>query len=90
MAWKIEFADSALKSMRRLDMTQKRRIFDYLKSNIANSDNPRLFGKALTGNLAGLWRYRVGDYRVIVSIQDDLVQVLVVRIGHRKDVYQDR
>lgn len=44
----------------------------------------------MTDNLAGLWRYRVGDYRVVVSIEDDLVQVLVVRIGHRKDVYQDR
>lgn len=89
MAWKIDFSDSVLKSLRHIDNSQKRRIFSYLKSHVLGSDNPRQFGKALTGYMAGLWRYRVGDYRIVVSIQDDKVLVLVVRIAHSKDVYED-
>lgn len=63
-------------------------IFRYLKSRIATPDNPRRFGKALTGGLAGLWRYRVRDWRIICRIEDHDVTVLVLDIGNRKDIYR--
>lgn len=62
-------------------------IKKYLEERIAVSDNPRLCGKALTSNLSGLWRYRIGDYRVIAEIQDDSLIILAVKIGHRSKIY---
>lgn len=60
----------------------------YLSDRIASPEDPRRFGAPLQHNLSGLWKYRIGDYRVICDIQDDTVTVLVVRIGHRRQVYQ--
>ena len=65
-----------------------RRILDYMDGRIARLENPRSIGKALTGPLGDLWRYRVGDYRVICDIQDDIFRVLVVQVGNRRDVYR--
>ncbi len=63
------------------------RIIDYLENKVAQLDEPRQFGKALQGQLANLWRYRIGDYRVIVEIQDSELIIQVIKIGHRKDIY---
>ena len=63
-------------------------MLDYMDTRITGLDDPRSTGKALTGSLGGLWRYRVGDYRVICDIQNDAVRVLVVRLGNRRDVYR--
>lgn len=87
MTWKIKYAESAVKSLLALDRQQARRIKRYLDERIATADNPRSFGHGLTSNLAGLWRYRVGDYRIIVEIQDQSLVVLALRIGHRREVY---
>lgn len=86
MAWLVEFTDEAEKDFARLDKTIQRRIFRYLYERIANAEDPRDFGKGLQHELVGLWRYRVGDYRILCSIQDELT-VLVVEIGHRSVVY---
>jgi mRNA interferase RelE/StbE len=88
MVWKIEYADSTKAFLRKLDKQQARRIVDYMDERVAQLNDPRSTGKALTGTLGGLWRYRVGDFRVVCDIQDGALRVLVVKIGNRKDVYQ--
>lgn len=79
MAWKIELTASAEKELAKLDKVVARRIIQYLRDRVANE--PRASGKALRGDHSGLWRYRVGDYRVICEIYDDRISVLVVRAG---------
>ena len=87
MIWKVEFDDAAVKELRRLDKVAQRTILQYLRERIASEEDPRRFGKPLSGELAGLWRYRVRDYRIICNIEDEKVVVLVVRVAHRKDAY---
>lgn len=87
MAWRIELTASAEKSLSKLDRTAAKRITTFLRERVASADDPRSSGKALAGQLAGLWRYRVGDYRVICQIEDGTLVVLVVRIGHRSEIY---
>lgn len=89
MKWTIEYAVSAQKPMRRLDPQVRRRIRDFLSTRVAALDDPRKLGGPLEGaRFAGLWRYRVGDYRILVDIRDEIVTVLVVGIGHRGEVYR--
>jgi len=88
LAWKIEYTETARNRLRKLDKPVARRIVDYLDERIAPLENPRSAGKALTGPMGGLWRYRVGDYRVICEIQDEVLRVLVIEIGNRRDVYR--
>ena len=89
MAWTIEYAQSSRKPMERLDPMVRRRIRAFLSERIALMDDPRLIGDALQGvRFAGMWRYRVGDYRILVDIRDDVVTVMVIGIGHRGDVYR--
>jgi mRNA interferase RelE/StbE len=87
MNWTISFKNKASKAFSRLDNTIKRRIVSLL-DDIAQMENPRHQGKALTGKYKGLWRYRVGDYRLICKIQDNEVTILVLNIGHRKKIYK--
>ena len=89
MAWTIEYAQSSRKLMDRLDPMIRRRIREFLSERIALLDDPRQLGEALQGaRYAGLWRYRVGDYRILVDIRDQIVTVIVVGVGHRGEVYQ--
>jgi mRNA interferase RelE/StbE len=87
MNWQIEFDDKARKLLLRLDKPARNKIVTFLERLVLQS-NPRLQGKALTGNYAGLWRYRVGDYRLICHIEDNRFTILVVELGHRKDIYK--
>ena len=87
MAWRIEFEEAAKKELARLDRQTQARILKYLRERVAPSENPRAFGEPLRSHLAGLWKYRLGDYRVVVEIHEETVLVLVVRIGHRSKVY---
>lgn len=87
MAWRIEFAAEAMQELARLDRQVQERIRNYLRQRIASSDDPRNFGQPLRRNLAGLWKYRVGDYRIVAEIQDQTILVLVLRIGHRSKIY---
>nr|VFJ49046.1 MAG: mRNA interferase RelE/StbE [Candidatus Kentron sp. DK] len=88
MVWEIRYTDTALKQLRGMDRSTARRIFDYMEQRIARSTNPRASGKALSG-FVGLWRYRIGNYRVICQIQEEKCLILAVRIGHRKEVYRN-
>ena len=88
MAWTIEYTETALQQLRRLDRQNARRILDFMDQRVAGRDDPRQLGKALTGPLGGFWRYRVGDCRVVCDIQGEILRVLVVRLGNRKDVYR--
>lgn len=87
MAWKIEFARSAAKELKALDHNAQRDIRNYLRNRVATDEDPRRFGDPLRKDLTGLWKYRVGNYRIICEIQDNVLVVLVVRIGHRRRVY---
>lgn len=82
----IEFSEDALRDLRRIDRQDARRITAYMKG-VSLLDDPRDRGKALSGNLAGLWRYRIGDHRAICVIEDDLILLSVLRVGHRRDIY---
>ncbi len=88
MTWKVEWDDRARRELRRLDRQAQREILRYLRERIATEEDPRRFGKPLLREMQGLWRYRVGDCRVICGIEDDRVVVLVVRVGHRGQVYR--
>jgi mRNA interferase RelE/StbE len=87
MVWQIEFTSAADKALGKIDHQTQRRIRNYLRERVSMQDNPRALGDALKGELSGLWRYRVGDYRVICKIEDDKVVILVIKIGHRREVY---
>ncbi|MNZ71250.1 Toxin RelE [compost metagenome] len=88
MAWTIDYTQTALNQLRKLDKQSARRILDFMDERVAQRDDPRSTGKALTGPLGGLWRYRVGDFRVICEIQDGELRVLVVELGNRREVYR--
>ena len=88
MAWRVEYSVVAEGQLRRLDRPTAQRVVDYMRERVAALEDPRQRGQALTGPLRGFWRYRVGDYRVICDIQDEVLRVLVVEIGHRGQVYR--
>lgn len=76
------------KKFRKLDFVTQRTIAKWIKKNLEGCENPRVHGKALSGNLKGLWRYRIGDYRLLVDIQDDKLIIVAVDIGHRREIYR--
>lgn len=86
--WRVEFDAAAAKEFRKLGGEVQRRILGYLRGRIAGTADPRRLGTALSGEFAGLWRYRVGDYRLIAAIEDGRFTVLVLRVGHRREVYR--
>lgn len=87
MGWTIKYLDSLKKQMKRIDPQARRDIRAYQEQRVALLDNFRDLGQPLSANLSSLWRYRVGDYRIICDIQEQQLIVLVVRVGHRKQVY---
>lgn len=88
MAWEIRFSPRASKGFKKLDTAEQRRVSKFLRE-VAALEDPRSRGKAMTANKAGLWRWRVGDYRVVADIVDDQVVVVVVDVGHRSKIYVD-
>ena len=85
--WQVEFDRAAARELRKLGKEAQQLILRYLRTRIATAHDPRRFGKPLLGDLKGLWRYRVGGYRIVARIEDDRLVVLVVKVGHRRDVY---
>ena len=83
---RIEYTETARKQLKKLDKTMQKRILDYM-DEVALLENPRSRGKALVENMRGLWRYRVGDYRVICEIHEARIIISVLKIGHRKNIY---
>ena len=88
LAWRIEISRTAEKQITKLDHEAQSAILRFLRDKLAVAQNPRQWGKPLRGDKVGLWRYRVGDYRIICELQDKLNRILVLYIGHRKDVYR--
>ena len=86
--WRVAWDERALKELKKIDKKAQKDIIGYLKTRIATEESPRRFGKALVGNKAGLWRYRIKDYRLICNIEDGNLVVLVLRASHRKNVYE--
>ena len=86
--WRVEFDSTALRDLRKLGQEAEQRVLRFLRERIAGSEDPRRLGHALTGDRRGLWRYRVGDYRIVAAIEDDRFVVLVVALGHRREVYR--
>lgn len=91
MAWLIEIDEKAKKELARLDKPIAKRIINFLRERVATRDNPRSIGDPLQGDRLGcFWRYRVGSYRIICDIQDDVLCVLVVRVAKRETVYRKK
>jgi len=88
MAWKVELAPAAEKELSRLDKQVAVRILKFLNDRLAKADNPRSLGQSLKGRFEEFWKYRVGDYRLICSIADNVLTVIVIKIGNRKEVYK--
>jgi mRNA interferase RelE/StbE len=88
LAWTLRFTETAQKQLGKLDKKIADQITRVLQERVANSGNPREFGKALTGELKGYWRYRIGDYRVICELKDRELIILALVIGHRRDIYR--
>lgn len=87
MIYKIEYSNRARKQIKKLDKQTQALIKGWIDKNLIGTSNPRQHGKGLTANRSGQWRYRVGNYRILAEIQDDKVIVLVLEIGHRKNIY---
>jgi len=87
LVWTVKWDEQALKEAAKLDVAVRRSIHQFLKDRIVTEDDPKRFGRALRWSHAGLWRYRIGDYRIICRIEHDRRVVKVVRVAHRSDAY---
>ena len=88
MGFRVEISEELNKKIKKLDKSTKRTLYSYIKKYLVDVENPRIKGKALTGNLKGLWRYRIMDYRLIVDIQDDILVIVAIDFGHRSKIYK--
>ena len=89
MAWKIEVGAAPEKFLEKLVPQVAKRIYRFLKETLANLDDPRSIGEAFKGKqLGNYWKYRVGDWRIVASIEDTAIRIAVIKIGHRRDVYR--
>lgn len=87
MSWDYRISEKALKQLKKLDKQAAKQIVDYLDARIAGTEDPRQWGKQLKGELNNIWRYRSGDYRILCLLQDEVFVVLVLEVGHRKNIY---
>lgn len=87
MSYSVQFSKQSAKELKKLDRVAQTYIIHWIEKNLIDCENPRQHGKALVGDKSGLWRYRVGDYRLLCEIHDNILTVLVVKIAHRKEVY---
>ena len=87
MSYTVVFTKTAKKQLKKLDKHIASLIIGWIEKNLQGCENPRAYGEALTANRGGQWRYRIGDYRLVTEIQDDKIIILVLGIGHRKDIY---
>jgi len=87
MKYDVEYSKTAMNTIKKMDSSTSNLIRTWIEKNLINTKNPRIKGKALTGDLKGLWRYRVGDYRILAEIQDTKIVILILDIGHRSKIY---
>ena len=86
----IEFTERAKKQLKKLDKYISALIVGWIEKNLNGCSNPRIYGKGLIGNMSGEWRYRIGDYRIIAEIQEEKIVILILDIGHRKNIYDKK
>ena len=88
MIYRVEFTQKALKELKKIDRHTAALILGWIRKNLEGCENPRLHGKGLTANRSGEWRYRVDDYRLLAKIDDNKITILIVSVGHRRNVYE--
>lgn len=88
MRYKIQVTENFRKNLKKLDKQSIRLINNWIIKNLLDIENPTVKGKALTGNLKGIWRYRIGDYRLFVKIENDKLIIFLIDVGHRKEIYK--
>ncbi len=88
MRYTVKFTERARKNLLKLDKSTSKLILAWIRKNLENCEDPRRHGKALTANLSGQWRYRVGNYRILAQIDDNEITILVLEIGHKRDIYK--
>ena len=87
MKYSVEYTRQAVKDLKKLDRPTAALILGWIEKNLVGCEDPRRHGKGLTANRSGQWRYRVGDYRILADIQEDRIIILVLGVGHRKEIY---
>ena len=87
MKYDVEYSKIAMNTIKKMDSSTSKLIRTWIEKNLINTENPRIKGKALTGDLKGLWHYRVGDYRILAEIQDAKIVILILDIGHKSKIY---
>lgn len=85
--YKVEYAPLAIKQLKKLDKHVSALIIGWIEKNLVDCEDPRRYGKGLVANRSGEWRYRIGDYRILADIQDDKLVILIITVGHRREVY---
>ena len=88
MTYRVEYSKDAVRALKKLDRPTAALIVGYVRKHLEGCTDPRIYGKGLSANRAGQWRYRVGDYRILAKIEDDKVLILILSVGHRRDVYE--
>lgn len=88
MKYELKIEKRALKKLRKMDRKTSALLIAWINKNLNATDDPRKNGKPLTGDYTGLWRYRVGDYRIIAKIKDEEILISLIDLGHRKDIYK--
>lgn len=87
MTYHVELTEQARKALKKMDRQTAKMLTAWIRKNLEGCTDPRQHGKGLTANRSGQWRYRVGDYRILADIQDDKIVILILTIGHRREVY---
>ena len=87
MKYDVEYSKTAMNTIKKMDSSTSKLIRTWIEKNLINTENPRIKGKALTGDLKGLWHYRVGDYRILTDIQGNKIGILILDMGHRSKIY---
>lgn len=85
--YQVEYTPRAIKQFKKLDKPTRALLFGWIEKNLVGCENPRVHGKGLTANRSGQWRYRLGDYRILAEIQDEKLIILVLEVGHRREIY---
>jgi mRNA interferase RelE/StbE len=88
MIYELKYEAKAVKQIKKLDSATRKLIKSWFEKNLLNTDNPRQHGKGLTGSLSQYWRYRVGDYRILAEINDTEIVIIIVEVGHRREIYR--
>ncbi|MGN0461542.1 MAG: type II toxin-antitoxin system RelE/ParE family toxin [Ruminococcus sp.] len=90
MKYKVEYTKQAVKQLKKLDKPTASLIIGWIEKNLVDCENPRQYGKGLVANHRGEWRYRIGNYRLIADIQDEKIVILILSIGHRREIYEKK